>query len=103
MQRKLSLKEAATLMGLSVSGVRARAKKEPDKYGLSRDNTGRLFLTVDPASLQTAPALKPANESASEPSAATLRALLHEVREDRDRWRALAETLAARRRWRWPF
>lgn len=104
---KMTLLEASKLLGLSVNGLRSRAKKDPAKYGLSVDNGGRLWLDFDPSELVTSkPSNKPAKH-ASKPSFevenAVLRSRVELLEADRDQWRDLAKTLAARRRWFWPF
>lgn len=103
---KLPLAEAAKRCGLSVNGMRSRAKADPGRYGLTRDNAGRIWLEFDPGEV-------PAAKVSAEPGAASsrasaeavaevLRAQLADVIRDRDHWRTMAETLAARRRW-WPW
>lgn len=100
MKRRMNLSEAASLTGLTVSGIRARAKKNPTLYELERDNTGRLWVVLDPDALDS---VKPAIQADAEGRVQVLEALLQEVRQDRDHWRRMAETLAAKR-WRfWPF
>lgn len=96
----MNLSEAAVLTGLTVSGIRARAKKDPEKYGLERDNAGRIWLTFDPDGVNP---VKAAFHPDGELSVQVLQALLHEVRQDRDCWRRMAETLAAKRRRFWPW
>jgi hypothetical protein len=115
---KMTLLEASKLLGLSVNGLRSRAKKDPARYGLSVDNGGRLWLDFDPGTLvrskpsrilregYSSKAVKPMIEG----NAAVLQARLEaaerarDVAEaDRDHWRSMAEALAAKR-WRfWPF
>lgn len=99
----MNLSEAAVLTGLTVSGIRARAKKDPEKYGLERDNAGRIWLTFDADGVQPVNPVKAAFHPSGELSVQSLEALLHEVRQDRDHWRRMAETLAARRRRFWPW
>lgn len=112
MKRKMSLSEAAQALGLSINGMRARARKRPSLYGLERDNENRIWLVFDPDLVDGVEPVRPSrtlrepsNEVASEVLQARLDAAerARDVAEsERDRWRALAETLAARRRW-WPF
>lgn len=108
---KMTLRDAADLLGLSVNGARSRAKAEPSKYGLTRDNSGRLWLDFDPSKLSAPKPSKPSrsvrpgdgSNSSTETRLAVLEAQLNEVRQDRDHWRAIAETLVARRRRFWPW
>lgn len=57
MQQKFNLEAAGRLLGISSSAMRARAKKNPEKYQLERDNRGQIWVWLDPATL---PELKPA-------------------------------------------
>lgn len=57
MQQKFNLETAGRLLGISSSAMRARAKKNPEKYRLERDNRGQIWVWIDPATL---PELKPA-------------------------------------------
>lgn len=56
MHQKFNLEAAGRLLGISSSAMRARAKKDPVKYRLERDNRGQIWVWIDPASL---PELKP--------------------------------------------
>ena len=57
MQQKFNLDAAGRLLGISSSAMRARAKKNPEKYRLERDNRGQIWVWIDP---ETLPELKPA-------------------------------------------
>ncbi len=115
---KMSLSEAGAVLGISANAVRARAKKNPAAYGLERDNAGKLWVSVD---LKQVADLKPSLNGqkvsklqAVKPSvkghAAVLLARVEaaerardQAEGERDHWRQMAETLAAKR-WRfWPF
>lgn len=61
MQQKFNLEAAGRLLGISSSAMRARAKKNPEKYRLERDNRGQIWVWIDPATL---PELKPAMQPA---------------------------------------
>lgn len=61
MQQKFNLEAAGRLLGISSSAMRARAKKDPEKYQLERDNRGQIWVWLDPATL---PELKPAMQAA---------------------------------------
>jgi hypothetical protein len=115
---KMSLSEAAALLGLSVNGMRSRAKKDPSRYGLETDNAGKLWVSFDPATLvrakpsrrlregYTSKAVQPSIEGNSAVLEARLEAAerARDLAEaDRDHWRDLAKTLAARRRRWWLF
>lgn len=56
MRQKFNLEAAGRLLGISASAMRARAKKNPEKYGFERDNRGQIWVWIDPATL---PELKP--------------------------------------------
>jgi hypothetical protein len=111
---KLPLAEAAKRFGLSVNGMRSRAKADPVRYGLTRDNAGRLWLDFEPSAV---PPAKVSTEgggldslASSEAFANLLRAQVEaaerardQAEADRDHWRAVAlELVAKRRRW-WPW
>lgn len=57
MQQKFNLEAAGRLLGISSSAMRARAKKDPEKYRIERDNRGQIWVWIDP---ETLPELKPA-------------------------------------------
>lgn len=114
MKRRMNLSEAGQLLGLSVNGMRARAKKEPVKYGREVDNEGRIWLVFDPDALEPSKPSRtvrePIDRSGSEATIAALKAerdaafRARDVAEaDRDRWQAMAERLAGRRRSWWPW
>lgn len=120
MRQKFSLDAAGKLLGIGANAVRARAKKKPDLYQVERDNSGKIWVWIDPENLQllkvskassigsTSEGLKASIEALRErlsiaergEAAAVARAEAAEA--DRDHWRALADKLASRRRW-WPF
>ena len=111
---KMSLAEAGALLGITANAVRARAKKSPAIYGLERDNAGKLWVVLD---VQSLPAMKVTTEAtpkALDPSMQVQIARLSveveaayrardQAEGERDHWRRMAETLAAKRRWFWPF
>lgn len=111
---KMALGDAARLVGLSVNGMRSRAKADPVGYGLTRDNAGRLWLDFEPSNVGLLkPAPKGARAKPSKPSlegrVAVLEARLEaadaarlSAESERDHWRDLARDLARRRRW-WPW
>ena len=126
MPQKMSLKDAGKLCGVSAGAMRARAKKSPAQWPVERDNTGKLWLIVDPervgelrlskagraqpGALSMTGAMEAAlTGQAAALAAATARAEAAERARDqaegeRDHWRQIALALAARprRRW-WPF
>lgn len=61
MRQKFNLEAAGRLLGISASAMRARAKKNPEKYGFERDNRGQIWVWIDPATL---PELKPSMQPA---------------------------------------
>lgn len=115
---KMTLREAAQLVGLSVNGMRSRAKADPVRYGLTRDNAGRLLVEVDPSKVELAKGSKSsakgstakASKLSAEARLAVLQVQLESserarvsAESERDHWRGMAEALAAKR-WRfWPF
>lgn len=119
MRSKYSLAEAGRLLGISGNAVRLRTKKSPDLYPIERDNSGKIWVWLDPQELPpvgvqvvgpVVQQLDPLGVQAVTRIAVLETALAESERaradlaEDRDRWRSMAETLAARprRRW-WPF
>ena len=68
MQQKFNLEAAGRLLGISSSAMRARAKKNPERYQLERDNRGQIWVWLDPATL---PDLKPAMQAAKAVSVQT--------------------------------
>jgi hypothetical protein len=113
--QRMSLEDAGKHLGVSANAVRARAKKNPDLYGLETDNTGKLWVKID---LQNAPSkkpkLKPSKANSEDFNAEQLKALIEasrtqietavleeriksletllaEMRDDRDAWRAMAQ------------
>lgn len=61
MRQNFNLEAAGRLFGISASAMRARAKKNPEKYGFERDNRGQIWVWIDPATL---PELKPSIQPA---------------------------------------
>lgn len=127
MPQKLSLKDAGRLFGVSAGAMRARAKKSPALYPCERDNAGKLWLLLDPERVSELQVSKPVTvggdgvsmtPAIQGQSASALQAALaaekvradaaerarDQAESDRDRWRAMAEMLAAKRPRRfWPF
>lgn len=52
MEQRFSLEAAGKLMGITANAMRARAKKNPDKYKMQRDNNGKIWLLIDPDAIQ---------------------------------------------------
>lgn len=97
---KMSLSEAGALLGLSTNGMRSRAKKDPSRYGLEADNTGKLWVSFDAEAFRRA---KPArslrvgfNRSAEKPAGDAEFARLTGQREAALRSRDQAEAELAR-------
>jgi hypothetical protein len=115
---KMSLSEAGAVLGVSANAVRARAKKSPEKYKLERDNAGKLWVDVDLQNVSelkpsrpgregsTVKPVKPSNEVEIARLTVEVQAANRardQAEAERDHWRRMAETLAAKR-WRfWPF
>lgn len=127
MRQKFSLEAAGKLLGVGANAVRARAKKNPELYHVERDNGGKIWVWIDPENLQN---MKASKDNQLDPKTRSLKASIEALQErvstaergeaaamaradaaerardqaesDRDHWRAMAESLAARRRW-WPF
>ncbi len=132
MEQRFSLEAAGKLFGITANAMRARAKKSPEKYRIERDNSGKIWLWIDPERLPDPKAVKAKVEgSKSDNLKASIDALMErseavaELRErlsseiaradaaerardqaeaDRDRWQAMAERLTdrPRRSW-WPW
>ncbi|MFN3315053.1 MAG: hypothetical protein ACK46Q_16550, partial [Hyphomonas sp.] len=51
MEQRFSLEAAGNLLGVSANAMRARAKKNPEKYRVERDNGGKIWLWLDPENL----------------------------------------------------
>lgn len=77
MQQKFNLEAAGRLLGISASAVRARAKKNPDKYGLERDNRGRIFVWIDPERI---PDLQPSKVQPMRAETGELKATIQAMR-----------------------
>lgn len=118
-EQRLSLDAAGKLFGITANAMRARAKKAPEKYRLEADNSGKLWVWIDPEKLPSkAVKLKPSTakvegfnadelkasieavQEAIETTVETaileerirgLETLLSEMRSDRDAWRAMAQ------------
>jgi hypothetical protein len=132
MEQRFSLEAAGKLFGISTNAMRSRAKKNPEKYHMERDNGGKIWLWFDPenlpapkthkASLEgskfdelkaSVDALKVHTEAIADlrEGLATMTAENGQLRErltateaDRDRWQSMAEKLADRpRRGWWPW
>ena len=96
----MSLADAAVQLGIAPNSVRSRYKA--GKLRGERDNSGRIWVWVDPSNLsstrrQIAPISKPSNEFEIEALKATISDLKDQVadlREDRDAWRQQAQDLA---------
>lgn len=123
MEQKFSLESAGKLFGVSANAMRARAKKNPEKYRVERDNSGKIWLWFDPINLpssqKSAPereasileqlkvsieGLKSLNNSAVEienlkGQVEAERRLREAAETDRDRWQAMAEKLGNRPNW----
>ena len=82
MQQKFNLEAAGRLLGISSSAMRARAKKNPEKYRLERDNRGQIWVWIDP---ETLPELKsimqPAKDVAVKAQPDDLKAALQAIRD----------------------
>lgn len=127
MKQRVSLDEAGKIFGVSANAMRARAKKNPEKYQTERDNSGKIWLWLDPKSVLHPHKKKSYFEGLKkdfEPSKELeklayksnfemenlkkeieLERQLRQAAEvDRDRWRAIVEKFAdrPRRRW-WPW
>lgn len=59
MEQRFSLEAAGKLMGVSANAMRARAKKNPDKYKIEYDNSGKIWLWIDPEKFQILKPTKP--------------------------------------------
>lgn len=81
MQQKFNLEAAGRLLGISSSAMRARAKKDPEKYRLERDNRGQIWVFIDPASLpELKPAIQPAKSLPLQAQADDLKAAILAIR-----------------------
>ena len=77
MQQKFNLEAAGRLLGISSSAMRARAKKNPEKYRLERDNRGQIWVWIDPATLpELKPAMQPAKAVGLQPQSDELKVAL---------------------------
>jgi hypothetical protein len=82
MQQKFNLEVAGRLLGISSSAMRARAKKDPEKYQLERDNRGKIWVWLDPATLpELKPAMQPAKAVALQAQPDELKAALQAIQE----------------------
>lgn len=82
MHQKFNLEAAGRLLGISSSAMRARAKKDPEKYRLERDNRGQIWVWIDPASLpELKPSMQPAKGAALQAPPDELKAALKALRE----------------------
>ena len=81
MQQKFNLEAAGRLLGISSSAMRARAKKDPEKYQLERDNRGQIWVWLDPATLpELKPAMQPAKAVALQAQPDGLKAALQAIK-----------------------
>jgi len=123
MEQKFSLEAAGKLFGVSANAMRARAKKNPEKYRVERDNSGKIWLWLDPINLPSPQKSAPEGEASIleqlKVSIEGLKSLNNSVVEienlkgqieaerrlreaaetDRDRWQAMAEKLGNRPSW----
>lgn len=82
MQQKFNLESAGRLLGISASAMRARAKKNPEKYLLERDNRGRIWVWIDPESLpDLQPSMKPSKGKPLKAEAGELKAAIQAMRD----------------------
>ena len=82
MQQKFNLEAAGRLLGISSSAMRARVKKNPEKYRLERDNRGQIWVWLDPATLPILkPAMQPSKALAMQAQPDELKASLKAIRE----------------------
>jgi len=77
MEEKFSLEAAGRFFGISANAMRARVKKNPDKYRSERDNRGQIWVWLDPAAL---PSLKLSKQGAVKADAVSLKASLLDLR-----------------------
>lgn len=125
MEQKFSLEAAGKLFGITANAMRARAKKTPEKYRIERDNSGKIWLWIDPQALSSVKAQEKSNKGSKRDelkasiealkehteAVASLRERLaaetaraNAAEADRDRWQAMTEKLAERpRRGWWPW
>lgn len=125
MEQKFSLDDAGKLFGVTANAMRARAKKTPEKYRMERDNSGKIWLWIDPQMLSSVKTEEKLSKGSKRDelkasleafkvhtetvaalrerlAAETARADAAEA--DRDRWQVMAEKLAERpRRGWWPW
>lgn len=82
MQQKFNLEAAGRLLGISSSAMRARAKKNPEKYRLERDNRGQIWVWIDPETLpELKPAMQPAKVAAVQAQPDELKAAILAIRD----------------------
>lgn len=65
MDQKFSLKSAGDLLGITANAMRARAKKDPEKYRLERDNGGKIWVWINPQNLPPLKTSTASNESSN--------------------------------------
>ena len=81
MQQKFNLEAAGRLLGISSSAMRARAKKNPKKYRLERDNRGQIWVWIDPETLpELKPSMQPAKAVAVQAQPDELKAVILAIR-----------------------
>lgn len=82
MQQKFNLEAAGRLFGISSSAMRARAKKNPEKYRLERDNRGQIWVWIDPETLpELKPSMQPAKAVAVQAKSDELKAALQAIKD----------------------
>lgn len=82
MRQKFNLEAAGRLLGISASAMRARAKKNPERYGFERDNRGQIWVWIDPATLpELKPSLQPSKLQPLQAQPDELKAAILAVRE----------------------
>lgn len=82
MQQKFNLEAAGRLLGITSSAMRARAKKNPEKYQLERDNRGQIWVWLDPEiTPELKPSMKPAKAAPVQAHSDELKAAIQAVRD----------------------
>lgn len=73
-EQRLSLEDAGKAFGITANAMRARAKKSPEKYRPETDNTGKIWVWIDPEKRPSKSAkLKPSTSKAEGFNAADLK------------------------------
>lgn len=82
MQQKFNLEAAGRLLGITSSAMRARAKKDPEKYRLERDNRGQIWVWLDPENmLPLKPSMKPAKAAPVQGQSDEFKAAMQAIRD----------------------